>query len=62
MPVKSSRVFFRTESYRGLLFPKFCDVDVSSYRNGILEFVRERLGGDRFFVSANQIEPMPGLR
>ena len=22
--------------------------------------MRERLGGDRFFVSANQIEPMPG--
>jgi hypothetical protein len=49
-----------TESYRGLLIPKFCDVDVTRYRNGILEFVRERLGLGRFIVAATQIEPMPG--
>jgi hypothetical protein len=48
------------EAYRGLLLPKFCDVDVSRYRNGVLEFVRERLGADRFILSANHIEPMPG--
>jgi hypothetical protein len=48
-----------SESYRGLLLPKFCDVDVSRYRNGILEFVRERIA-QRFIVAATQIEPMPG--
>lgn len=46
--------------YRGLLLSKFCDVDVPRYRNGILEFVRERLGAARFVLSAAQIETMPG--
>lgn len=46
--------------YRGLLLPKFCEVDVSRYRNGILEFVRERLGQERFIMAATQIELMPG--
>ena len=40
--------------------PKFCEVDVSRYRNGILEFVRERLGQERFIMPATQIELMPG--
>ena len=48
------------DSYRGLWVPKICDVDVSRYRNGVLEFVRERLGAARFVVAAAQIEPMPG--
>jgi hypothetical protein len=47
-------------AYRGLLLPKLCEVDVSRYRNGILEFVRERLGHERFLMSATQIELMPG--
>jgi hypothetical protein len=47
----------------GLLVPRVCDVDVSRYRNGLLEFVRERLGEDRVVRSATQIEPMPeGIR
>jgi hypothetical protein len=46
--------------FRGLLLPKFCEVDVSRYRNGILEFVRERLGQERFIMPATQIELMPG--
>jgi hypothetical protein len=47
-------------AYRGLLLPKLCEVDVSRYRNGVLEFVRERLGQERFVMSAAQIEVMPG--
>jgi hypothetical protein len=47
-------------AYRGLLLPKLCEVDVSRYRNGVLEFVRERLGHERFVLSAGQIEVMPG--
>ncbi|HUP56875.1 MAG TPA: FAD-dependent oxidoreductase [Bdellovibrionota bacterium] len=47
----------------GLLVPKLCDVDVSRYRNGLLEFVRERLGEEHLICSATQIEPMPeGVR
>jgi hypothetical protein len=46
--------------FRGLLLPKYCEVDVSRYRNGILEFVRERLGQERFIMPATQIELMPG--
>jgi hypothetical protein len=48
---------------RGVMIPKLCDVDVSRYRNGLLEFVRERLGVERIVSSANQIELIPeGLR
>jgi hypothetical protein len=47
-------------AYRGLLLPKLCEVDVARYRNGILEFVRERLGQERFIMPATQIELMPG--
>jgi hypothetical protein len=47
----------------GLLVPKLCDVDVPRYRNGLLEFVRERLGEERLVCSAAQVEPMPeGVR
>jgi hypothetical protein len=45
---------------RGLLLPKICDVDVVRYRNGLLEFVRERLGPERVVCAASQIELMPG--
>jgi len=45
---------------RGLLIPKLCDVDVPRYRNGVLEFVRERLGRERMINEAAQIELMPG--
>jgi hypothetical protein len=45
---------------RGLLIPKLCDVDVPRYRNGVLEFVRERLGRERMINEATQIQLMPG--
>jgi hypothetical protein len=45
---------------RGLLIPKLCDVDVPRYRNGVLEFVRERLGKERMITEAAQIQLMPG--
>ena len=48
-------------AYRGLYIPKMCDVDVSRYRNGLLEFVRERLGPERVVCDAVQIEIMPGV-
>ena len=44
----------------GLLIPKLCDVDVARYRNGLLEFVRERLGPLHLISNAGQIERMPG--
>jgi len=48
---------------KGVMISKLCDVDVSRYRNGLLEFVRERLGAPRMVTSANQIELIPeGLR
>lgn len=47
----------------GMLVPKLCDVDVARYRNGLLEFVRERLGTDRLICNAGQIQLIPeGLR
>jgi hypothetical protein len=48
---------------RGLLIPKFCDVDVSRFRNGLLEFIGERLGPERLISSASQVELIPeGVR
>ncbi|OFZ19881.1 MAG: hypothetical protein A2X94_14570 [Bdellovibrionales bacterium GWB1_55_8] len=53
----------RALDYRGLWIPKFCDVDVVRYRNGVLEFVRERLGDQKVICGATQVEPMPeGIR
>ncbi|MGK5088060.1 hypothetical protein WDW86_10930 [Bdellovibrionota bacterium FG-2] len=45
---------------QGLFVPRLCDVDVARYRNGLLEFVRERLGGESFFSSAGQFEITQG--
>jgi hypothetical protein len=51
------------ESLRAFGLPKMSDVDVARYRNGLLEFVRERVGEERVFCAASQIEWMPeGLR
>lgn len=50
-------------SLRGLMMSKLCDVDVFRYRNGVLEFLRERLGAESVINEASQIQLMPrGLR
>lgn len=49
--------------FKGLFLPKLCDVDTVRYRNGLLEFVRERLDANRFICAATQIELIPeGIR
>jgi hypothetical protein len=51
------------EDARGVLMPKMCDVDVERYRNGLLEFVRERVAAERIVTAASSIELMPeGIR
>ena len=48
---------------KGLYIPKLSDVDTYRYRNGLLEFVRERLGNERVLCGVNQLETMPeGIR
>jgi hypothetical protein len=42
--------------FRGILVPKLADVDVVRFRNGVREFVRERLGNERMVVGASPIE------
>jgi hypothetical protein len=50
-------------TFRGLMLPKLCDVDTVRYRNGLLEFVRERLPLERVVCAVNQIDCMPeGIR
>jgi hypothetical protein len=50
-------------NFRGLFLPKLSDVDVVRFRNGLLEFIRERVEPERIVCAANQIERMPeGLR
>ena len=41
---------------KALSVPRICDVDVNRYRNGLLEFVRERLGQERIICGANEIQ------
>ncbi|MEK6706791.1 MAG: hypothetical protein AABZ06_13490 [Bdellovibrionota bacterium] len=61
--LQSDRISQKTENLRGVQIPKFSDVDVTRYRNGILGFVRERLGPDRVVCGATQIEIIPeGIR
>jgi hypothetical protein len=48
---------------KGLYLPRVADMDVSRYRNGLLEFLRERLGPDQLICGAGQFESIPeGLR
>ncbi len=51
------------EDLRGLLIPRICDVDVTRYRVGLLEYVRETLGPRGIISGASQIELIPdGIR
>ena len=51
------------EGLHALSVPKMCDVDVSRYRNGLLEYVRERAGAQQVLCSVSQMDWMPeGLR
>ena len=48
------------DHFRGLYLSKLCDLDISRYRNGILEFIRERLPTDQVVCSVGQIEMTEG--
>lgn len=51
------------EEFKGVLIPRLIDVDVARYRNGLLEFVRERLGHEGLICNASQVELIPeGVR
>lgn len=62
-PGFNGRVKEVAEDCRAILLPKTCDVDVTRYRNGILEFVRERVGAECMVRGSSQIElAADGLR
>lgn len=48
------------EDLRGILLPDFSDVDVDRYRNGLLEYVRERVDSSNIVLSATQVEIVSG--
>ena len=53
----------QADGFRGVLLPKIADVDVARYRNGLLEYVREKLGPGRVLTNASQVDLMPeGVR
>ncbi|MBC7691605.1 MAG: hypothetical protein H7222_07530 [Methylotenera sp.] len=41
---------------KGISLPKLCDVDVPRYRNGLREFIRDRMDSERVVTNASQIE------
>ncbi len=45
---------------KGLYLPRSCDFDITRYRNGVLEFVRERVSADSLVGDASQIELIDG--
>jgi hypothetical protein len=47
-----------SERSKGILFPKMADVDVKRFRNGVREFMKERLGDERMVTHAGPIELM----
>jgi len=47
-----------SERSKGVLFPKMADVDVKRFRNGVREFMKERLGDERMVTHAGPIELM----
>ena len=44
------------ENWTGFLGPRFGDIDVSRYRTGLLEYVREKLGRENIFTSSHVVE------
>ena len=50
---------FVPEDWCGLLLPRVTDIDVNRYRNGLLGFVRERLGDNRIFSRVSDIDFLP---
>lgn len=48
-----------TGAYRGLVVPKLWDADVTRYRNGLLEFIRERLDLSNVVCNATQLDYIP---
>jgi hypothetical protein len=50
---------FTPDDWCGLLLPRVTDVDVNRYRNGLLGFVRERLGDDQIFSRVSDIDFLP---
>jgi len=55
-PGISANKIIDPDRYRGISIPKLADVDVIRFRNGVREFVRERLGPDGLIVGASPIE------
>jgi hypothetical protein len=56
-PGMSNRAVTRpAAALRALMVSRFADVDVSRFRNGVLEFIRERVGGESVVCNASQIE------
>ena len=45
---------------KGLLIPRVCDVDVVRYRNGLLEFLRERFPLESLLSDVSQVELQSG--
>jgi hypothetical protein len=44
------------EQWSGFLGPRFGDVDVSRYRTGLLEFVREKLGREKILTATRVVD------
>jgi|GEM_PF-593102 len=51
---------FPVEEWHGVVLPRVTDIDVNRYRNGLLGFVRERLGHERIFTRVSDMDLLPG--
>ncbi len=49
-----------TDHFRGLSIPKLCDIDISRYRNGILEFIRDRISAENVICAVGPVELIEG--
>lgn len=47
------------DQVKGILVPNLCDVDLDSYRHGLLEYIRDRLGASQVLSDVSQIEMTP---
>lgn len=57
---ETTRLVDAAKTVRGIFVPRLCEVDVDRYRNGVLEFIRERLGRDRVICGVSQLGLIPG--
>ena len=60
-PRRAVELSERTDAeWRGLLLPKFGELDLDRYRYSVLEYLREKVGSERVITGVSDLDAIPG--